>query len=88
MGADLAESRAGEARAISARDEAVREVVDERSDLLCSHATLKARLELEAARREQAAGGAGGGRAGDLMSRPGPAVSTSSRRLLCVTTGV
>ena len=85
MGADLAESRAGEARAINARDEAVRgkdeavrEMADDRSDLLCSNATLKARLELEAARQEQAAGGAGGGRAGDQMSRPGLAVSASS----------
>ena len=85
MGSDLAESRADAADAISARDEAVRErdeavreMADERSEMLCSQATLKAQLELEAARREQGAGGAGGARAGDLMSRPGLAVSTSS----------
>ena len=84
MGADLAGSLAREARAVESRDEAVREkeeavreMADERSSNLCDQATLKARLELEAARREQAAGAAGGGRAGDLMSRPGPAVSQS-----------
>ena len=85
MGADLAESIAREARAVESRDvavrekeEAVREMADERSSHLCDQATLKAKLELAAARQEQAAGGAGGARAGDLMSRPGLAVSTST----------
>ena len=84
VGADLAESLAREARAVKARDEAVREkeeavreMADERSSHLCDQATLKAKLELAAAKQEQAAGGAGGARAGDLMSRPGLAVSTS-----------
>ena len=47
------------------------------SAVQCGLATARARLEIEAGRREQAAGAAGGGSANELMSQPGLAVSTS-----------
>ena len=84
LGADLAESRAGEARAVRERDSAVRERAEagiaaeaEMSAVRCDLATAQALLEIESGRREQAAGGAGGGSANERMSRPGMAVSTS-----------
>ena len=73
MWAGLAESRAGEARAARARgeafrekDEAVRGTADERPDLPCRQATLKAQMELTA-------GGLGGRPAARCRDRPGPA---------------
>ena len=72
MGTDAAESRAGEAEAVRERDRAVHEKTEaETAAMQCDLATAQAMLEIEAGRREQATGAAGGGSASERMSQPG-----------------
>lgn len=73
----MSESRAREARAVRKKDEAAGESECEMSAMRRGLAAARARLEIEAGRREQATGGAGGGSANEMMSQPGLAASAS-----------